>query len=769
MDASMQQQTPLCSKRVTWSDTSRGGNQVYTFHLALHQNVVHQHKACHVEAVVTFRPDDTTILTGDTDADQTIHSFVAESDPIGYLDATLLSWKRTQDDDFYWIAHTLGPDLYQLSTMFCDKHGVPRSTFDSNLATATTDDEDERGTDNENTGGFLHIRQVEIHPRHARKNLGIRLIQEVLIFLDQGPKNWAIAVMIPKPLGCHCQWFEQGSKTGRRTKQTIPKSRKRKRRGSDAYDKDKTASNTKCLSYDLATLKLNYQFGRLGFQQAGKSPDQYFARFLTHKTYFKGSSSSIPHPWTLISERSQQLAAAADYFPPRRPAMHKRDRVLLTVLDDVDTLFSADFLNKDFQDAEISCKYHQRTVEHEISLIEEGILPWSESRQEQIDRAKAAFSRFAEVTLKRKKVLMPISELLDTCVQEIGCSIDGSCALHRCTMMVTSSSEVFLLDHLITLGANVNHQDVHGRTALHVAAETYKYYVIQYLLSAGADPFIRDKQQQTPLECLLKRRRLDMIYEDTLHETKPISERRLPPLPANILPMYESIQLLQSSLAKKDDKRHQHLLVDGWLPPRMIKMLVATAEKEYSRLVQYMHQFPRDHDLTLMNTIAYKRVTFIPLAVVSRICRDKSKGKQYSFRAHLEGHALIWACILRILRMGRSPTVLHIRAHLTDLAMANETYESFVKTGGKIEFVVDALLRITENVWQGKQDGLSLEDTDMEGLPTSPLDDLYDIAWFMCVSCGNGTWSDKRPRGPYKEDWDRIIRVVYGADEEDDG
>lgn len=53
---------------------------------------------------------------------------------------------------------------------------------------------------------------------------------------------------------------------------------------------------------------------------------------------------------------------------------------------------------------------------------------------------------------------------------------------------------------LLEAGANVNHQDISGRTFLHAAVLGKRIKILQMLLAAGADPTIADNKGQTPLD-----------------------------------------------------------------------------------------------------------------------------------------------------------------------------------------------------------------------------------------------------------------------------
>lgn len=73
----------------------------------------------------------------------------------------------------------------------------------------------------------------------------------------------------------------------------------------------------------------------------------------------------------------------------------------------------------------------------------------------------------------------------------------GRSALWRAVVMETNSGYITLLaEH----GANVNAQDSDGRTPLMYASDLCRYWHIQALLAAGADPTIADKKGRTALQ-----------------------------------------------------------------------------------------------------------------------------------------------------------------------------------------------------------------------------------------------------------------------------
>ncbi len=77
--------------------------------------------------------------------------------------------------------------------------------------------------------------------------------------------------------------------------------------------------------------------------------------------------------------------------------------------------------------------------------------------------------------------------------------------LHYAAMGGASNAVSFLLAH----GADINHTDNVGKTALH-AATTHNLLVFEELIKNGADVNAKDKNGYTPLHCIV-------LYQDSAH------------------------------------------------------------------------------------------------------------------------------------------------------------------------------------------------------------------------------------------------------------
>ena len=68
-------------------------------------------------------------------------------------------------------------------------------------------------------------------------------------------------------------------------------------------------------------------------------------------------------------------------------------------------------------------------------------------------------------------------------------------AIHNAT-----EDQINVLRILLENGANINHQDLQGKTALHYAAELGKTRCLPFLLQKGSNVDARDKHNKTPMD-----------------------------------------------------------------------------------------------------------------------------------------------------------------------------------------------------------------------------------------------------------------------------
>jgi hypothetical protein len=105
---------------------------------------------------------------------------------VGWLNGTLI--QRTHPN-FFELADVISQEMQELSVTFCNHKGVADRIKHPKLR---ADPSAVKG------GGFLQIYMYEIHPDHQKKDLGLRMIHETLVFLRG---EWTLAVIESVPLG----------------------------------------------------------------------------------------------------------------------------------------------------------------------------------------------------------------------------------------------------------------------------------------------------------------------------------------------------------------------------------------------------------------------------------------------------------------------------------------------------------------------------------------------------------------------------------------
>lgn len=258
-------------------------------------------------------------------------------------------------------------------------------------------------------------------------------------------------------------------------------------------------------------------------------------------------------------------------------------------------------------------------------------------------------------------------------------------------------------------GKNVNAVvDEDGDRALHLAAGQFNATEVKRLLVAGARLQTKNKEGNTALDVAVSKLR-SWNDRSLTHRVKRI------PLEIDVLPPYETI----SALMNQDVKEK---LSDGWLSPRMRYMLSITADLEGDELREDILRYvPAD-------------------ACSDQRSRDKLfQGFEYCFK--LLGHMLKYNRMV--------PTIENVNKMVNHFSIGRRAYEPFIDKGGRFEFVIDALLDITENVYVNGDDGWEYEtfEEDIEALVETPLDGMFDLARFMLINRGGGVLEG---RGPYE-------------------
>jgi len=61
------------------------------------------------------------------------------------------------------------------------------------------------------------------------------------------------------------------------------------------------------------------------------------------------------------------------------------------------------------------------------------------------------------------------------------------------------AADVYMIESILNHGVNIDEQNFNGQTALHLAAEAGKLYIVKYLISRGIDHTIVDEYGETAL------------------------------------------------------------------------------------------------------------------------------------------------------------------------------------------------------------------------------------------------------------------------------
>ena len=317
-----------------------------------------------------------------------------------------------------------------------------------------------------------------------------------------------------------------------------------------------------------------------------------------------------------------------------------------------------------------------------------------------------------------------------------GASIHESRALFKATQRYERYP--YMLETLVRIGGDVNLQDENGNCPIHIAVSMRIYAALRYLVeTARADTSVTNKDGDTPLQCL------ERILED-LSNIEASFSFHAAPTQSDVLPLYESTLALMPQAMRAS-------LLDGWMSPRMLKMLSITADMEEAMfsdgdMLGFVKFQPKPLS-ECCSVFGISRIDYIPASVL----------KQYSsggiYKSFYDGWSNIWSVMRMILNDGRAPTVQRIEEYLHSgrvFSFDHRKHQHFLSKGGRIEFAIDALIGVTRNVAVSGDDGWEYHmfQDEIESLPATPLDKAFDVAWFFCISRGGGNLTS---RGPYPE------------------
>jgi hypothetical protein len=200
-------------------------------------------------------------------------------DVVGSLEGTLL---RRPDRNFFETADEISQELQELSVTFCNSRGVADRIKHPSLREYPSA---------VNGGGFLQIYSFEIRPDHQKKDLGLRMVHEMLVFLRG---EWTLAVMVPVPLGRRLRKWQDPNQ--------LPEESR------DPFCEDTPAEKA---AYAAQELKIRRHVCRMGFKQAGRTRALQSFFFLTSGSYLpRGSDPTTPmDQWV-----SKEEAGGIDVF-----------------------------------------------------------------------------------------------------------------------------------------------------------------------------------------------------------------------------------------------------------------------------------------------------------------------------------------------------------------------------------------------------------------------------------------------------------------------
>lgn len=290
-----------------------------------------------------------------------------------------------------------------------------------------------------------------------------------------------------------------------------------------------------------------------------------------------------------------------------------------------------------------------------------------------------------------------------------GASIDGAFGLHVAIVAnrADRASPNLVLARLIELGGDVNLPDQSEFRPVHLAASKFNAKEISLLVKAGANPLATDSEGRTAIDIVRRSCHETGDYIGNSCISTNVRE-------VDVIPPYETIMALMTN----DEKAK---LVDGWMAPRLFYAMKREAAIEVDDLMELVGGYS-------------PRLAFIPASVL----QNYPNGKYFPC---LEALSLVCYHIQQLMEGGMTPTVERIVSRVRGIPI----YEDFVRKGGKVEYVLDLLLYVLK--YEEKE--YSDEDSD-EGQPgASYFDGMYELARFMLINRGGGTWSGFR--GPYED------------------
>lgn len=281
----------------------------------------------------------------------------------------------------------------------------------------------------------------------------------------------------------------------------------------------------------------------------------------------------------------------------------------------------------------------------------------------------------------------------------------------------------------------INSADENGNRVLHVAAGLKKPSVIQFLISKGADKSLKNKKGQTALDCLEYSSYDDFKFRSAFgiaSMSRPLD---------TILYMNSASVLMPPEISSK--------LIDGWLSPRMIWVLDCTLQHEIDEDNLYGRPqiFQKFKPASLEDCCGFdgiRRIDYIP----GEVLEQNSEGFYKSFA---DGWEIAWKAMHLVVSRREAPTISRVQHEITNrMGCDLRKWNHFTQKGGKVEYAIDALLKITQNVVIDGDDGWEycIFEDEIEAILATPFDKAFDIARVKCLELTNENFM-KQPQGPY--------------------
>jgi len=335
-----------------------------------------------------------------------------------------------------------------------------------------------------------------------------------------------------------------------------------------------------------------------------------------------------------------------------------------------------------------------------------------------------------------------------TTIVRSGASIHGSRVLF--ILAAKNDEDTPILKTLVGLG-DVNEADETGCRPLHIAALKANAAMIQILLSAGADRSLRNGKGQTPMDCLESQKQDTADFFGAMGITKV--------RPMDVDPYWKSATALMPANVSST-------LVDGWLSPRMIFALQVTAEEEISVLQDETARiFTKFQPTSLSYCCGFsgiQRIDYIPAEVLHR-------NPEGFYKSFADGWEIVWKAMLMLLQRNQAISISLVHQEICNGHFMYDLrkFNHFVDKGGKIDYAIDAILKITEHVVVEGDDGweYGMFRDEIEALPATPFDKAFDLARVRCLEITNQNFVTQ-PGGPYNHNFDED--TYHDGDDEGD-